>query len=268
MGRLFVILPVCLALCGQSIIQDAVPIDSPDEVAVTPIGEKGPTPLEKILQENPVRFLEMTLEKYDKEVQSYTFTFRKQERIAGKLQEPETIKVYFREKPFSVFFDWTEGARLAKRCLYVEGENNGKLRVRPNLPFVDKLIWNKDVEGTEAKRSGRYTINHFGLKLATERTVKSMRAAEKRGTLHVRYLGQFKVPELHDRLCYKFVRTPYDPVEEEGLNELVLYIDHENWLQVGSILRDAQGEIIAEYYFRDLEINPTISEEIFAGKKL
>ena len=97
-----------------------------------------------------------------------------------------------------------------------------------------------------------------------------MRKAEKRGKLFVEYKGIFKVPELNNRECYKFVRKPYDPLEEPEkiLNELILYIDTEYWLQTGSILRDAKGGIIAEYYFRDLRLNPTFPNDQFTDKKL
>ena len=57
-------------------------------------------------------------------------------------------------------------------------------------------------------------------------------------------------------------------MEEDGLNELTLYIDCENWLQVGSILRDPEGRLIAEYFFPDVEINPTFPENQFTRAAL
>ena len=53
--------------------------------------------------------------------------------MQGRLQKPEKIRVAFREKPLSVFMDWLEGAGLASKTLYVEGENNGKVMARPSL---------------------------------------------------------------------------------------------------------------------------------------
>jgi outer membrane lipoprotein-sorting protein len=78
----------------------------------------------------------------------------------------------------------------------------------------------------------------------------------------------YKVPELGDRTCYKFVRTPYTPHEDDDLNELTLYIDTETWLQVGSVLKNERGELIAEYWFRDVNLNPEFDDDQFTRKAL
>jgi hypothetical protein len=39
-------------------------------------------------------------------------------------------------------------------------------------------------------------------------------------------------------------------------------------MQVGSVLLDAEGNLIAEYYFRDFELNPTFSEKQFTRENL
>src|SRR5690348_5680873 len=70
---------------------------------------------------DPVAFLEECLHHYDKTVKGYSLIMYKQERIGGRLQEPEEIQVRFQEVPFSVYFQWIKGARLADRALYVKG---------------------------------------------------------------------------------------------------------------------------------------------------
>jgi hypothetical protein len=223
------------------------------------IGARRGVTLENLLHARPVAFLELCLERYEREVRGYTVTFIKKERIDGKLYPPgkndyEEIKVAFREQPFSVFFDWKKHRRLAARALYVEGQNKNKLLARPFLTFMG--IQERDLNDPEARKYGRYTMAEFGLGKATQRTVAAMHKAEARGALHVRYEGMVTLAEVGDRVCYKFVRTPYEPPEEEGVYELTLYIDCENWLQIGSILRDAEGHLIAEYFFRDIELIP------------
>jgi outer membrane lipoprotein-sorting protein len=39
-------------------------------------------------------------------------------------------------------------------------------------------------------------------------------------------------------------------------------------LQVGSVLLDSKGQVIAEYFFRDIEINPTFDKDQFTRKAL
>ena len=77
-------------------------------------GRKDRFPLENILAYQPTLFFQMRLDKYDREIQGYSCLFCKQERVKNRLQLCEKILVQFREKPFSVHFNWKEGAGLAK----------------------------------------------------------------------------------------------------------------------------------------------------------
>jgi Protein of unknown function (DUF1571) len=235
------------------------------------VGSHGGCTLENLLHAHPLLFLQLCADRFDAEVKGYTCTFVKKERIDGKLFPPgkdehEVIKVACREVPFSVLFQWEKHRKLAARALYVEGQNDDKILARP---FVTLLpIMERALDDPDAKKSGRYTMAEFGMGIAVKRTRAAMRIAEARGTLHVRYLGEFKLKEAGDRVCHKFIRTPYDPLEEDALNELTIYIDRETWLQVGSILRDPQGHLLAEYFFRDIVTNPTFSENQFTRKAL
>jgi hypothetical protein len=232
------------------------------------IGTKGLYPVDFLMHYHPPLFLEMCLERYKREVRGYSTKFIKRERIGGKLEPLEKLEVHCREQPFSVYMNWLEGAKLAQKVLYVEGENNGKLLARGKGLLAGLGVFAKDVDSAEAKKTGRYTIDQFGPYLGTKRTVAAMHNAEMRGALHVAYQGLYKVPELGDRICHKFVRSPYQPLEEEGVNELTIYIDQENWMQVGSVLRDVHGNLIAEYFFRDLKINPEFKQDQFTRAAL
>lgn len=236
------------------------------------IGKKDLFPLENILKDQPAQFLQMCLDKYDREIQGYKVVFYKKERVNNKLQPHEKIFVHFQQKPFSVHFHWLEGGGgggfiKAKKVLYVEGKNNGNMRVLPKVgfPFGDPL-WTKDPDGEEAMATSRFSIKQFGVRHGLQSTISATLRAQAAGTLNIKYLGEFKVGELGGRACYKFVRTPYTPPEEDGINHYTFYIDMENWLHVGSELRDANGELIAEYYFRDLQPNVEFEPNQFTDK--
>jgi hypothetical protein len=226
----------------------------------------GAVPLENLLHNQPLAFLEMSLERYEEEVQGYTCTMLKRERIRGKLHPPtgyEKVEAHFREEPFSVLMNWKENAQQAQKVLYVEGENNGKMLVRPTGFLLSALVVSRDVNGPDARDAGHYTPDQFGVYLAMQRSVNAMRAAQARGKLHVRYEGVVTLAEVGDRPCYKFVRTPYEPPEQQGVNHLTLYIDRDTWLQVGSTLKDEAGQLIGEYFFRDIELNPRFAPSQF-----
>jgi hypothetical protein len=260
MARNFLLcLPLCLLLApsypGATI---EVPTLTTVDVAQTdPAKSKNlPDP-----QKNTLGFLRACLKKYDETVKGYTLTFEKQERVAGKLSPREIIKVCFRDEPHSVYFDWQQGAKMAQKALYVEGENVDAKTGR-NLMWVQPvaikgLIVKTDPEGPEAKRTGRYPISTFGLKQAMERVIRAWGAAEAEKALHVQYQGLKKVQELGGKTCHTIRRAhPEHPEEEDGVTDCVLYIDQDSLFQVGTVLKNAKGELLGEYFFLDIKLNP------------
>jgi hypothetical protein len=235
------------------------PRAAPDDKSPLP----GKAEMQRLARTKPVEFLQQCLRHYDRNVKGYTAVVRKQERLDGKLQRSEVIEVAFREQPYAVSMHWQEGARLAESALYVEGENGGNMLVRPALALARGFIVQRDPEGAEARQSGRYTIKEFGIKKGMERTLASWKAADAKGELHVDYLGEVRVKEAGDRLCVGLRRTQYARPEMDGVTELTTYVDTENWLQVGSVLKGEEGKVIGAYYFRDLQLNPEFKPEQF-----
>src|SRR5262249_8161213 len=106
---LFVVAPHLVPL-PERIIPSTAPSTLPDA------DKDGKLPSQsemgKLAGSNPVAFLKACLARYNREVKGYSLIFQKQERIGGKLEKKELLDVKFREKPFSVYMRWLEGARL------------------------------------------------------------------------------------------------------------------------------------------------------------
>ncbi len=238
-------------------------VDAP--VDIDPSGHEAEL---ELCKKDPIAFLEKCVKRYDETVRSYRTTFRKYERGKTKEKDDEIIDVIFRESPFSVRMTWKKGRQLfampptPSHSLYVAGENDNKLLA---LAF-SSTPWEKDVDAPDVVGRSRYRVDQFGFKKATERTIASMKKARAAGTLQVRFVGMSKSAE--DRSCYHFVRTPYDPVEEDGINKLEFWIDAETLLQTHSILSDRDGKRIAEYIFTNVQINPEFSEGAFTRNSL
>jgi hypothetical protein len=247
MYRLIFCLPLCLILAPNR------PEVAPSEHRVPPgIVSHDPLPVE-----DPVAFLEKCLQKYDEQhIEGFTCILQKQERIDGKLMPSEETEVAFRAKPHSVFMHWVRGARKADSALYVQGENDNKMIAHPSgLAGALVKVVTRDVDGADAKQSGRYTLDTFGFKKSMERTLKAWKAARDRGALKVEYLGIRKVKETGDRLCWALRRTNDKP-EDDGIMEGMFYFDKENWLQTGVVLKGEEGKLIGDYMFRDVQLNP------------
>ncbi|HZZ82485.1 MAG TPA: DUF1571 domain-containing protein [Gemmataceae bacterium] len=223
----------------------------------------------ELAERKPIEFLEFCLAEYDKKVTTgYRCHFLKQERVKGKLRDSEKLLVNFRAKPFSVHMYWLDGADLCQASLYVEGENDGRLLARSMLFGIPGPVVSRPLDAADVKATSRFPISEFGMKAGMESTLASMKKAKEKGTLHVRYEGIEKLAKVGDRPCYKLVRTPYDPPEEDNIMTLTIWIDCDLLMQVGSDLRDANGDLIAEYYFRDIELNPKFSEKQFTRDAL
>ena len=236
----------------------------------TPKGWQQPdnATMAKLAAKDPIAFLENCVRRYDRDVQGYKLRFYKKERIDGKLNGAEEINVCFRDKPHSVLLRWVEGARKAKGALYVEGENGGKILVKPAGLAVIAGIVKREVEGSDAKQSGRYTLKQFGLKNATLRALNSWKTAKADDGLFVELVGEEKVKEAGDKTCWVLKRSKYKKQENDGVVETTLYIDKDTWLQVGSVVRGEDGKLIGEYYFRDIELNPKFDDNQFAKAAL
>jgi hypothetical protein len=248
----------------------AAPVCGLDRVSVLdPVPEdaarSADSKIAQLAKNDPIAFLTQCLARYDREVKAYRAVMQKQERIGGRLQPKEIINVCFKEKPHSVLLVWIEGARRAERVLYVDGENNGKMLARPNGLIARKVagdVVERDVDGPDARQSGRYPLSEYGIKKGTERTLAAWSAARDQHALHVEYLGEQRVREVGDRLCYKLRRRNARP-ENDGVTELTIYVDKENLLQVGSVLKGGGGKLIGEYFFRDIGLNPAFSDGQF-----
>jgi hypothetical protein len=264
MYRLLFCLSLCLAVAPDTAPRPDVP--RRELACAVDDGQALPdaAALVRLAKTDPVAFLEKVLIRYDREVQGYSCLLIKQERLHGELQGREKIEVLFRDKPLSVFMTWKEGGGLTSpsRVVFVAGENNGKLIAK--LGF---LIVEEDPLGERAQKSGRYPLTEFGMQIGCRRAFTSWKDARAAGTLKVEYLGEKEIKEL-GRTCYVLRRTGYEHKYGDGCVEVesTFYFDKETWLQVGSVLKGRDGELIGEYLFKDVRLNPTFKDGAFSRK--
>ncbi|MGL4551687.1 MAG: DUF1571 domain-containing protein [Gemmataceae bacterium] len=258
MGRLLLLLPLCLLLAPEFPRRPRLP-----RATVRAAAPAAPQ-MERLAASDPVAFLEACVARYDREVTSYTTLLVKQERIAGTLQPEEWMRCWFREKPtFRVLMQWERGQRLAHRTLYVEGQNDGLLLVKPTGLLGRAGTARRAPDSADAKSSARYPANEFGIQAGTRRTLAGWRAARD---LKVTFGGLKTPPEL-GYPCWQMVRPDYTP-EGDGVAHSTYYIDPATWLQVGSVLKDADGKVIGRYYFTELKLNAEIADDTFTEKGL
>ncbi len=221
----------------------------------------------RLAQADPPAFLEMCMRRYRREIHTLSGEMQKQERIDGKVNQPEVIDFWFRQQPYSVMIKWKKGARAAAASMYVEGENNNKILGLPTLLKWAGKIVERDPKCSEARSCGRYALCESSILQGTERTWQAWKTAKERGSLHVEYAGIVPMAELGGRPCHVLKRT-CNPPEEEGLATVEIAIDAETWLQTSSTLTDGKGELIGKYAFPKVVINPDLPANQFTKETL
>lgn len=271
-----------LAYPTPDVVQVDTPVfQSPD---TTPAAE--PDQFAKLAETNPVGMLAACLARYEQDAKGFRALLAKQERLRGKLQPAERVRVTVwgdvpgpdKATHICVRMIWDHGARTdlfgnpVRGTAYVEGENNDQiLTFRPTALLKDHSI---DLKGPMARDASRYCMKDTGIYRGMLRTYTAWKQRQEAGTLKAEFLGKRPVPEAGGRECYLIKRTCVTPevdsfaldeqapadektVARDGFTEVTLMIDCERRLQVGTVLKRADGGLLGEYYFRDLELVTT-----------
>ncbi|MCA9245203.1 MAG: DUF1571 domain-containing protein [Phycisphaerales bacterium] len=209
---------------------------------------------------------------YETQIDDYTATFIKQERIDGKLGKPEEIEVRFRDFPHSVYMIWKKNADQARRALYVDSpefkDSKGRklAKVEPNGAIARLFVSEVEIEihGKRSREASRRSIDEFGFysTLTLLRDINSM--AKQRGVLDYRYDGE---DEVDGRPTFRMVRyLPYQGEKGDFPDaKLVLHLDQEWLMPIGLYsYADHEGKtLLGSYVFHDLRVNVGLSEADF-----
>ncbi len=225
--------------------------------------------LERRAARDPMGFMEYCLERYDRSVRDYTCTFSKQELLGRKLSTEQVMNVSFREKPFSVRMEWVKNEDKCSRVLYVADRwlENGKQMavVEPGAIarlFVPYVM--REIEGAEAQKTSRRTINQFGVRNAMLLVLKYCKMAREQKVLEFKYTGN---GEVGGRATLVFERRlPY--TDDRGIwpdRVLVVHMDRELLVPLlcASYADDQCKVLLGKYVTSDLKLNVNLPDSVF-----
>jgi len=242
----------------------------------------------RLAETDAVAMLAACLTNYEKEATGFRATLAKRERVAGKLHEPELIRVVGtgdvpgpdKKTAIRVRMIWDQGAKgdgnplflgekKIKATLYAEGQLSNQMTIY--RPEASVEVWHINPKIEMARKSSRYCITDAGMYRSMLRTYDAWKKRQEAGVLTVAYLGKRVIPEVGGRECFVVKRTcktaEVDPfaldeqpptdakvIDRDGFTEVTLFIDAERRLQLGTVIRRTDGELVGEYYFRDVEL--------------
>gem|GEM_PF-1217527 len=218
-------------------------------------------------------------------VSDYSCKLIKRERIDGELQTPQIMDLAVRVEqsneqgdvsPLSVFLQYQSPRTLRdRRVLYIEGENEGKARVRKGGGALSYLVLSIDPHGRQAKEQSNYPITDIGFDKIMSRLIGliefDMENDPTGDNTEVTYFRNARVmgrPATHIQIVH--------PSKEGGVtfHRANAYIDDELHVPIRLEVYDwpaAKGdspELKEEYTYADLKLNVGLANATFASTRL
>jgi hypothetical protein len=222
--------------------------------------------LAKMAATDPFALLNFAIQRYNANVRDYTCLFTKIEQLPTGVVTPEQqIEVLFKEAPFSVVMNFVKNAGPAQKILYVQGQNNGEVIIRPAglISLVAPSV-SRPANGPDALRNSRKTIDQFGLgnSLVMLRDV-ALKARSNGELIHLKYLGE---REVDGRKTFVFERRIVENTARYPDSICIYHLDQEWLLPTAVTCLSADGTLLGKYLFSNLKINTGLTDQQFTRK--
>ncbi len=196
-------------------------------------------------------------------VQDYSCTLIKRERIGGKLNEREYMYLKVRHEPFSVYMYFLGPNRLrGQEVIYVDGQNNGNLlghgvgirKIAGTVPLQPT--------GAMAMQGQRYPITEIGMKNLITRLLEVAEHDKQFGECEVKFFRNAKITmgkETRTVTCIQVVHPI--PRKNFRFHLARVYVDDELNLPVRYESYDwprkpgGAPELLEEYTYTDIKMN-------------
>jgi hypothetical protein len=219
-----------------------------------------PQEMEALAKRDPLQFLRVALKWSDDKITDYTCIFQKQERIDDELRKLETMRMKFRATAFGIYLRWVAEPSKGQEVLYVQGQNGNKAVVHPSgflgVLFRKVLV---DPTGKDALKHSRRPITVAGMANMLRVIIPQCEEAKTNGDLTLTFEG---IREHDGRPTYVFKRTLPDK-KNYPCAVLVIYVDKEYLACTRSDAFDWNGDLVSQYIYTDLVINPGLVDKDF-----
>jgi len=191
-------------------------------------------------------------------VKDYTANFLKQERVNGELLPQENVYLKYK-KPASIYMKWLKGPDEGREALYVAGANGNNL-VGHEGGFTGFVTLNLDPNGSLAMKGNRHPITDVGIGRLIDIVMGEVQKSRKAGEGSIT-LSSDKV---FGKPAQKVV-VAAPPVNTRGYyaRKSEIWIDPVSGLPLQIKVYGWNMELLESYGYRDLKINPGLSDREF-----
>jgi len=237
-------------------------------------GATGPHPLDPALE-----LAQKSLEHIRDEVRDYTCTVIKRERVKGQLGDYEYMFAKIRNRkaengrvtvPFGVYLKFLKPASVLDReVLWVEGQNNGKMRAHEGGParrFTPTV--SLDPTGALAMRGNLYPVTEIGIENLVVKLIEKGTRDKKLGPCEVEFK---KGAKINSRVCTIINVKHEKPNAGFDFHHAQVFLDDElnvpiRYVAYGWPGKDGAKQLLEEYTYIDLKINPNLTDMDFNEK--
>ena len=207
------------------------------------------------------------------EIDDYTCTFVKRERVDGRLLDEEKLALKLRHRPLSVYMRFIEPPWSAgKEAIYAEGKNDGKL-LGHTTGLTGKLTGTLplDPKGFLAMRGSRDAITGAGMKSLVEKLIE---LGETPGLLDGCTVGFDEQATVDERPCTCIEISMPKPKSrskrkrktDSTLAIAKIFVDHEWNVPVRFEThewpddREAEPQLVEQYTYLQLKFNQGLTD--------
>jgi hypothetical protein len=194
-------------------------------------------------------------------IQDYTARLIKRERLRDKLRDPEDIRLKFRE-PGKIYMRWLGPVVPGREILFVKGRDQDRALIHePRFPISLVTVLTPP-DSTLVFQESRHPITDVGLGRMIELLATHTHRAFTRGELATREIpavGLSGPAQAERRLELITPKTATGYLAHRA----VVTIDLVTRLPVAVELFDANVEFLASYTYKELIVNPGLTDRDF-----
>ena len=235
--------------------------------------EQGAAPfdLTQLEGEHPLmpclRVTKGALQHIDTQLQDYTATFTKVERLNGSLGCPQQMQIRVRHQPFSIYMKFVQ-PKPGQEVLYVENQNDGNLIALASGWKRRIGLLNLDPKGTLAMQDQRYPITKAGIRNLTYEIIQTAEADTKYAECEVTHNHSVKIA---GRPVSMLETTHPVPRKNFKYHKSRIFMDHELRVPVAyeaySWPAEAGGKPVLEerYIYTNIQVNNGFTDTDFSS---
>jgi outer membrane lipoprotein-sorting protein len=195
-------------------------------------------------------------------VDHYTATFLVQERLHGELGPEHEIALKFK-KPFHVYMRWVKGPNEGRQALYPAGPDGNELWVRVRT-LVGAVTVSLDPNSARARKGSRHPITDVGIGRVLDFLADDVQRGMREEVVMIDDAGSSATL---DRPTHRYA-LHFPREQDKGYHCMVAVIDIDRELRLPIYIEiyDWTNQLVERYGYRDLHLNPGLTDEDFAPK--